>query len=197
MFWLFYYKETADWYTFICLYWVNNIMYIAVGNKRCESHWSRKAPCFSCIPCYLMNLKEVPVWEWLLAVIKNEGKQKIELRDEKSSVCSGCGERQRLNSNKHLFYIEVSIQNWLFPVAFSFEQLFSSSNQYNVCVTHSVVSLCDPMDCSPPGSSVNGILQAKILEWVAIPFPRGSSQPKDRTQVSCIAGRFFTVWSIY
>ena len=50
----------------------------------------------------------------------------------------------------------------------------------------------DPMDCSSPGSSVHGILQAGILEWVAIPFSRGSSQPRDQIQVSCNAGRFFT-----
>ena len=50
-------------------------------------------------------------------------------------------------------------------------------------------TLCDPMDCSLPGSSVHGILQARILEWVAIPFSRGSSQSRDQTQVSCIAGR--------
>ena len=55
------------------------------------------------------------------------------------------------------------------------------------------LTICDPMDCSPRGSSVLGILQARILEWVAISFSRGSSQPRDRTQVSCIAGRFFTV----
>ena len=55
------------------------------------------------------------------------------------------------------------------------------------------VSLCDPVDCSLPGSSVHGILQARILEWVAMPFSRGSSQPRDRTQVSCMAGGFFTV----
>ena len=48
------------------------------------------------------------------------------------------------------------------------------------------------MDCSPPGSSVHGILQARILEWVAMPFSRGSSQPRDGTWISCIAGRFFT-----
>ena len=51
------------------------------------------------------------------------------------------------------------------------------------------------MDCSPPGSSVHGILQARILEWVAISFSGGSSRPRDRTQVSCIAARFFTVWA--
>ena len=48
------------------------------------------------------------------------------------------------------------------------------------------------MDCSPPGSSVHGICQTKILEWVAIFFSRGSSLPRDQTQVSCIAGRFFS-----
>ena len=50
------------------------------------------------------------------------------------------------------------------------------------------------MDRNPPGSSVHGILQARILEWVAIPFSRVSFQSRDQTWVSCIAGRFFTVW---
>ena len=61
-----------------------------------------------------------------------------------------------------------------------------------VLVTQSCPTLCDPMDCSPPDSSVHGILQVRILEWVAIPFSRGSSQPGDRIWVSCTAGRFFT-----
>ena len=51
------------------------------------------------------------------------------------------------------------------------------------------------MDCSLPGSSVHEILQVRILEWVAIPFSRGSYQPRDRTWVSHIAGGFFTVWA--
>ena len=54
--------------------------------------------------------------------------------------------------------------------------------------------LCSPMDCSSPGSSVHGIFQARVLEWIAIPFSRVSSWPRDRIQVSHIAGRFFTVW---
>ena len=56
---------------------------------------------------------------------------------------------------------------------------------------------CSVMSSSlwSPGSSVHGILQARILEWVAIPFSRASSWPRDQTQVSCIAGRFFTVWA--
>ena len=55
----------------------------------------------------------------------------------------------------------------------------------------SVVTLCDPVDCSLPGSSVHGVLQAGIMEWVAIPFSGGSSQARDWTPVSCIEGRFF------
>ena len=58
----------------------------------------------------------------------------------------------------------------------------------------SYLTLCDPMDCSLPGFSVHGILQARILEWVAISFSRGSSWRRDRTWVSRIVGRCFTVW---
>ena len=56
-------------------------------------------------------------------------------------------------------------------------------------------TFCDPMDRSLPGSSVHGIFQAKVLEWIAISFSRGSSRLRDRTQVSCIAGRRFTLWA--
>ena len=54
---------------------------------------------------------------------------------------------------------------------------------------------CNPMDCSLPGSSVHGVSQARILEWVAISFSKGSFWPRDQTWVSCIAGRFFTDWA--
>ena len=60
-------------------------------------------------------------------------------------------------------------------------------------VAQSCPTLWDPMDCSLPGSSTHGIFQARILEWVAISFSRGSSQPSNRTRVSCIAGRCFTI----
>ena len=62
-------------------------------------------------------------------------------------------------------------------------------------VAQSCPTLCDPMDCSPPGSSLHEIFQARILKWVAISFSRGSSQPRDQTWVSCTAGRFFTDWA--
>ena len=64
-----------------------------------------------------------------------------------------------------------------------------------VLAVQSCPTLCDPMDCSPPGSSVHGILQAKILEWVVIPFSRASSWPRDLTRVFHIADKFFTIWA--
>ena len=69
------------------------------------------------------------------------------------------------------------------------------SSKVTLCllVAQSCLTLGDLVDCSPPGSSVHGILQARILEWVAISLARGSSRPRDRTQVSCIAGRCFTL----
>ena len=79
-----------------------------------------------------------------------------------------------------------------FPMTFTlYSHLFEKKRQ----CTKSCPTLGDPMDCSPPGSSVHGILQARILEWVAISFSRGSSRPRNQTQVSSIAGRFFTNWA--
>ena len=60
---------------------------------------------------------------------------------------------------------------------------------------HVRATLCDPMDCSLSGSSVHGIFQARVLEWVATSFSRGSSWPRDQTLVSRIVGGFFTVWA--
>ena len=64
----------------------------------------------------------------------------------------------------------------------------AAAKSLQLCLT-----LCNPIDGRPPDFPVPGILQAGTLEWVAIPSSRGSSQPRDRTQVSCIAGRFFNV----
>ena len=79
------------------------------------------------------------------------------------------------------------------------------NNAFKTCASHclwntrarmlshfSRVWLCDPMDCSPPGSSVHGILQARILEWAAMLSSRGSSWPRDQTRGSCTASGFFT-----
>ena len=68
-----------------------------------------------------------------------------------------------------------------------------------VCVCGLIIqsrpTLCDATNYSPPGSSVHGILQARIWEWVVMPSSRGSSQLRDWTQVSCIAGGYFTIWA--
>ena len=70
-----------------------------------------------------------------------------------------------------------------------------SESEVKLSVAQSCLTLCDLMDCSPPGSSVHGILQASILEWLVIPFSRGSLQPRDWTWISCNAGRFLTIES--
>ena len=78
------------------------------------------------------------------------------------------GQREHLKQNCYGL-------SWLFPTAA--DHIAKGSNCAKVKVDQSCLTLYDPMDCSPPGSSVHGILQARILEWVAIPFSRGSSNP--------------------
>ena len=69
------------------------------------------------------------------------------------------------------------------------------SSQSESEVTQSCPTLCDPMDCSLPGSSVHGIFQVIVLEWIAISFSRGSSWPRNQSQVSRIVDRHFTIWA--
>ena len=87
---------------------------------------------------------------------------------------------QTLSSMSHTYFSELS------PL--SLFQCYKTA--LKVKVIQSCPTLCDPMNFI-----VHGILQARILEWVAFPFSRGSSQPRDWTQVSCIAGEFFTSWA--
>ena len=96
----------------------------------------------------------------------------------------------------------IASSSWFYPLCiFAVLHCFSTwpsrmiSMVTKVKVTQSCLTLCNPMDCSVPDSSIHGILLARILEWVTIPFSRGSSQPRDWTQFSLIAGRFFTVWA--
>ena len=70
--------------------------------------------------------------------------------------------------------MSLSIIELLKIVATIYSRLCARAKSLQLCLT-----LCDPMDCSPPGSFIHGILQARILEWVAIPSSRGSSQPRD------------------
>ena len=100
---------------------------------------------------------------------------------------------------RHIKFLNFNlISFFLIPVSqpgysvFSYVSLESESESE---VAQSYPTLCDPVDCSPPGSSIHGILQARILEWVAISFSMGSSWPRDWTQVSRIAGRRFNLWA--
>ena len=79
--------------------------------------------------------------------------------------------------------------------------LYNNVNQLYIYIYVSVTqlcpTLCDSADCSSPGSSVYGLLQARILEWVAISISRGSSWPRYQIQTSLTGGRFFTVWAMW
>ena len=66
-----------------------------------------------------------------------------------------------------------------------------------VSLAESRMTLCDPMDCSPPGSSVHGISQTRILQQIAISFPKEFSRPREQTCISCTAGRFFTTEPLF
>ena len=103
-----------------------------------------------------------------------------------------CESHRRGSESRHCPMPAVQLGR-LEDTAFSPFPYVSGVNKVNVaqlCLT-----LCDPMDCSLPGSSNHGIFQERILEWVAISFSRRSSQPRDQIQVSRIVGRCFTVWA--
>ena len=90
-------------------------------------------------------------------------------------------------------------QDYLLILSLKF-QLFLPRDDMCAQSLQLYLSLCHPMYCSPPGSSVHGILRARILEWVARPSSRGSPPPRDWTYVSCIshiADRFFTYWATW
>ena len=92
-------------------------------------------------------------------------------------------------ANKCLITVSLcGLSTWKKNLLISLTQTFRL--KMKVRVTQSCPTLCDPMDYT-----LHGILQARILKWVAFPFSRGSSQPRDQTQVSHIAGRFFTSWA--
>ena len=106
---------------------------------------------------------------------------------QRTSVVSSCrGSWWGLNEFKH---DENGCLEWRKPSVMA-----EKVKNVKLLVAQSCPTLCNCMHCIP-GSSVHGILQARILEWVAIPFSRRSSWPRDRTRVSCIAGGFFTIWA--
>ena len=122
---------------------------------------------------------------------------------QKSSKCSTRMQSQKWGNNLCSFPRQTMQQHSnpnLYPNHYcwrsqSWMSLWRPTRPPESEVAQSCPTLCDPMDCSPPGSSVHGIHQARILEWIAISFSRGSSQPRDRTQVSHIVGRCFNLWA--
>ena len=99
----------------------------------------------------------------------------------------GCGKQNMgYRSNQHDNCLErgqTEAQVYVGVLELNGDQ--ASSTIVKVSVAQWCLHLCNSMDCSPPGSSVHGILQERILEWAVFPLSRGSSQPRDRTQVSC------------
>ena len=115
----------------------------------------------------------------------------------RSSASHNTDSQNNTVANKKMFYpvpyyVNVITNFRNFP---NFSQYILIISDPSALVAQSCPTLRDPMNCNPPGSSVRGILQTRILEWVAIHFSRGSSRPRVWAQVSCIAGRFFTVWA--
>ena len=106
------------------------------------------------------------------------------------SCLSPCCVLTRLFLCVHLLGISYSYKDTS-PVGFG--PVLMTSFNLNLLVAQSCLTLCDSMDCSPPGSSAHGILQARILEWVSFLFSRGSFRPRHQTQAFCIVGRLFTI----
>ena len=116
--------------------------------------------------------------------------------DQGSNLCPLHWQGDSFSFLIYFFYWRIiALQNFVFfcqtSTWISHRYTYESESEVaQLCLT-----LCDPMDCSPPGSSVHGIFQARILEWVVISFSRGSSWPRDWTQVSHIISRCFTIWA--
>ena len=116
-------------------------------------------------------------------------------RTEEHGGLSPRGLKESDTNEQHFHFLLTQI-NFLKPFPLMWPYLGSVLKRcMHVKSLQSCPTPCNPMDSSPPGSSVHGVSQARILEWVAILFSRGSSQSRDWTQVSCIAGRFFTLWT--
>ena len=156
------------------------------------------------------GILQVRILEWVAISFSNAWKWKVKIECEVTQSCLTPSNPMDcslpVSSVQGIF--QARVLEWV-AIAFSSSSLVSRKiqlplnsqdqifpSQFAVClVAQSCLTPCNTMDGSPPGSSVHGILQARKLEWVAIPFSRGSSRPRNQTWVSCIAGRFFTIWA--
>ena len=140
-------------------------------------------------PFYPMLLKATWVWrtgmctEWKTCKSQKVAAEDYRLREFWECRAESIAYHCKRNVKRSLLFTHR-------PVFLPLVTVWVHAKSLQLCLT-----LCDLMDYSPAGSSVCGILQARIMEWVALPFSKGSSLPRDRTQVSCTAGRFFIVWT--
>ena len=138
---------------------------------------------------------EVPVLHWKLVFHLWPWQICLSLWASGSSAIKGGQDPQMMLSVKYSVWSTVAL---LLRAEGSLHRLFKTLRLKRLCFMRVLFAqlypiLCNPMDCNPPGSSVRGISQAKILERIAISSSKGSSQPRDQTQTSCIADGFFAM----
>ena len=120
---------------------------------------------------------------------------------KKKQTCTICIFKKREGKGKSWKAINLKLgifptQGWIPGLQHCRQILYHLSHQEKWSeVAQSCPTLCNPVHSSLPGFAIHGIFQARILEWAAISFSRGSSQPRDQTRVSCIADRRFTIWA--
>ena len=153
-------------------------------------HWAHSQHCMTITSIYFQNLSIAPKGN-----PKPISSHSLLPLPQPLAICQHIWKTQQWHRTGKGVFIPVpkkSNAKWMFKLAL---HLFHMLAKHESEVAQSCPTLCDPMECSLLGSSLQGILQARILEWVAISFSRGASQPRDRTQVSHIAGRCFNLWA--
>ena len=156
--------------------WAGNLSLISWGNfqlKPCDMCWLLK------ISAFIISEQAFWVTAWNSTLIS----LKARIQRKRANVP---GQGQAESDTAGLAHLACCPEPW------------ADLQFYKACVCESLSRVWvygDPMNCSPPGFSVRGILQTRILERVAMTFFKGSSQPRDWTQISCIAGRLSTIWA--
>ena len=159
---------------------------VGLGTMNFHNHWSTQ-PC-----CICLNHSSVKIQ------LQGRGVRELVDPPKLSNICSQgrsfshCTCHCMTQEEPHCF---VKSYKWKYLGDRTYVRSAVIIASIEIEVTQSCQTLWDPMDCSLSDSSVDGIVQAGILEWIVISFSRGSSQPRDWTRVSCIIGRRFTVWA--
>ena len=131
----------------------------------------------------------IPKSDWLYSL---QPTMESSIQSAKTRLRADCGSVPELLIAKFRLKLK-KVRTSFRPFRYDLNQILMTiewSEVAQLCLT-----LCDPMDCSLPGSPVHGIFQAIVLEWIAISFSSGSSRPRDWTRVSHIVDRHFTVWA--